>query len=117
MRQDIFEQLAKSAFRSRFRLSERDRAYIAQKGLEVIRRHAEDFVARRLAPAAIENDGQQTPMCGHPVFVAQHATGTCCRGCLAKWHHIGAGTALSEEQQEYIVGLIMEWIRRQLQNL
>lgn len=117
MYQDIFERLEKSAFRSRFGLSERDRAYIAQKGLEVIRRHAEDFVARRLAPAAIENDGRQTPMCGHPVFVAQHATGTCCRGCLAKWHRIEAGAALSEEQQEYIVGLIMEWIRRQLQNL
>ncbi len=25
-------------------------------------------------------------MKGHPVFVAQHATATCCRECIRKWH-------------------------------
>ena len=71
----LFERLSKSAFRSRFHLSKRDKEYIAEKGLETIRKHAEDFVAKRLAPAVIPNDGKQTPMRGHPVFIAQHATG------------------------------------------
>lgn len=83
---NLFERLSKSAFRSRFHLSQKDREYIAEKGLATIRKHAEDFVTKRLAPAIIPNDGKQTPMRGHPVFIAQHATGCCCRGCFSKWH-------------------------------
>ena len=79
---DLFERLSKSTFRSRFHLSKKDKEYIAEKGLATIRKHAEDFVAKRLAPAVIPNDGKQTPMRGHPVFIAQHATGCCCRGCF-----------------------------------
>ena len=95
---ELFERLSKSAFRSRFHLSERDKEYIAAKGLATIRKHAEDFVAKRLAPAVIPNDGKQTPMRGHPVFIAQHATGCCCRGCFFKWHHIPAGRQLTREE-------------------
>ena len=83
---DLFERLAKSEFRMKFRLSAKDLDYISEKGLDTIRRHARDFIAKRLAPAVIPNDGRQTPMRGHPVFLAQHATGCCCRGCFAKWH-------------------------------
>lgn len=79
---NLFERLAKSDFRSRFHLSKQDREYVMEKGLPTIRKHAEDFVAKRLAPAVIPNDGKQTPMRGHPVFLAQHATGCCCRGML-----------------------------------
>ena len=110
----LFSRLAKSAFRSRFGLSDKDRAYIAQKGLPVIRRHAEEFVAKRLAPAVIPNDGRQTPMRGHPVFVAQHATACCCRGCMAKWHHIPAGRQLTKAEQQYAVAVLMEWIENKM---
>lgn len=111
---DLFRRLAQSAFRSRFHLTAKDRQYIAAKGLPTIRRHAHDFVAHRLAPAVIPNDGKQTPMRGHPVFLAQHATGCCCRGCFAKWHHIPAGRTLTEEEQRYAVAVIMTWIEHQL---
>lgn len=94
----LFKRLAASTFRSRFHLSEKDRFYIEQKGMNVVSRHAADLVAKRLAPAVIPNDGKQTPMRGHPVFLAQHATGCCCRGCLAKWHGIPAGRALTEAE-------------------
>ena len=94
---DLFARLAKSDFRSRFHLTKKDKEYISQKGLPTIRRHAEDFIAKRLAPAVIPNDGKQTPMRGHPVFLAQHATGCCCRGCFYKWHHIPAGRELTEQ--------------------
>ena len=110
----LFGRLAQSAFRSRFRLSQEDRDYISAKGLATIRRHASDFVAKRLAPAVIPNDGKQTPMRGHPVFLAQHATACCCRGCFAKWHHIPAGRQLTAEEQAYAVSVLMAWIEQQL---
>lgn len=111
---DIFEKLSKSKFRSRFKLSQKDRDYIEQKGLDTIRQHAVDFITRRIAPAYIENDGKQTPMRNHPVFVAQHATATCCRKCINKWHGFAIGTHLNEQQQKYIVDLIMRWIQKQI---
>lgn len=111
---DLFDRLSKSTFRSRFHLTAKDRAYIVDKGLPTIRRHAMDFVTKRLAPAVIPNDGKQTPMRGHPVFLAQHATGCCCRGCLSKWHHIPPGRPLTTVEQHYIVAVLMSWIERQL---
>lgn len=111
---DLFARLAKSDFRSRFHLTKKDKEYIAEKGLPTIRRHAEDFIAKRLAPAVIPNDGKQTPMRGHPVFLAQHATGCCCRGCFYKWHHIPAGRELTKEEQQYVVSVLMAWIEKQL---
>lgn len=114
MYDDIFARLAKSDFRSKFKLKEKELKYIEEKGLDVIRSHAADFIAKRIAPANIKNDGKQTPMKGHPVFIAQHATATCCRGCINKWHHFPKGVDLSQSQQEYLVNIIMEWISRQL---
>jgi len=110
---DLFARLAKSDFRSRFHLTKKDKEYIAEKGLSTIRRHAEDFIAKRLASAVIPNDGKQTPMRGHPVFLAQHATGCCCRGCFYKWHHIPAGRELTNEEQQYAVAVLMAWIETQ----
>ncbi|MBS2140970.1 DUF4186 family protein, partial [Escherichia coli] len=73
------------------------------------RKHAAGFCRKQLGPAFPANGGKQTPMRGHPVFIAQHATATCCRGCLAKWHNIPQGVSLSEEQQRYIVAVIYQW--------
>ena len=111
---DIFDELAKSDFRSKFKLKQKDKDYIFQKGLNTIEQHAYDFISKRLAPADIPNDGKQTPMKGHPVFIAQHATACCCRGCLSKWHKIPKGIELTQSQQDYVVKIIMEWIKRQL---
>ena len=111
----LFQRLGQSEFRSSFSLKSNDRHYVREKGMDVVRRHAQDFIGKRLAPAAPANDGRQTPMRGHPVFVAQHATATCCRGCLAKWHGIAEGAALSETEQAYLVDVIMEWITRQME--
>ena len=110
--ESVFAKLGRSPFRSRFKLGPTDRDYLEQRGPEVIREHARDFIAKRLAPAAPRNDGKQTPWRGHPVFVAQHATATCCRSCLAKWHGIAAGRALAEEEQAHVVEAIMRWLGR-----
>lgn len=114
--EDIFGKLSRSKFRSSFHLSKKDKEYVTNKGLDKIREHAYDFVKKRLAPSQILNDGKQTPMRGHPVFIAQHATATCCRGCLYKWHKIKAGTNLRCEQIEYVVNVIMKWIIKEMNN-
>ena len=108
--------LSKSKFRSSFRLKDKDLKYIESKGLEVIEKHAKDFVRTRLAPKHIPNDGKQTPMHGHPVFIAQHATATCCRGCLYKWYRIAQNKELTKDEQEYIVKIIMAWIKKEIKN-
>jgi hypothetical protein len=107
---DLQARLARSRFRSRFRLNARDAAYAADRGMPVLRTHAREFVASRLAPAAPRNDGRQTPMRGHPAFVAQHATATCCRRCLARWHGIAPGRALDRDEIEYVVDVIAAWL-------
>ncbi len=107
---ELFERLAKSKFRSSFHLKDKDYIYLKEKGYETIKSHAEDFIEKRLSPKIIENDGKQTPMRGHPVFIAQHATATCCRGCLFKWHHIQKDKELSENEKKYIVSIIMKWL-------
>ena len=110
---EAFEKLARSRFRSRFKLSAEDKRYIAEKGIDTIRHHAEDFIRIRIAVANPPNDGKQTPMRGHPIFKAQHATATCCRGCIEKWWKIPKGTEISPKKQTRIVDFLMAWIERQ----
>ncbi len=110
----LWEKLARSAFRRRFHLNAQDRAYLQEKGLSLVLEHGQDFIARRLAPASPLKDGRQTPWKGHPVFVAQHATGTCCRSCLAKWHALPSGRCLSEAEQDYILSVLAQWLAREL---
>lgn len=106
--------LSKSKFRSSFHLKEKDKEYIKQKGLEKIEEHAYDFINKRLAPKILPNDGHQTPFKGHPVFIAEHATATCCRSCLFKWHKIDKNKNLNKEEVDYIVELIMMWIKNEI---
>ena len=107
---EVFERLARSSFRSRFRLGPAERAYLEAKGLETMLAHARDFIERRLAHAFPDMDGKQTPMRGHPVFIAQHATATCCRSCLAKWHDIPAGRPLGEDEKAHLLAALERWL-------
>ena len=113
---DLFASLARSRFRSRFRLAGEEREYLQKKGLATVVLHGADFIAQRLAPARPKNDGRQTPWRGHPVFVAQHATATCCRSCLAKWHGIAAGAELTADERQYVLAVIEAWLRRQMES-
>ena len=110
----ILDRLAKSKFRSSFKLRAKELKYIKDKGLDTIYSHAYDFIRDRVAPAEPVNEGKQTPMRGHPVFIAQHATATCCRGCIEKWHKCPQHRELSKSEQEYLVSVIMEWINQQI---
>ena len=110
---NILDKLNKSKFRSSFHLKEKDKLYIKEKGINTIKKHAIDFINNRLSGSYIPNDGKQTPMRGHPVFIAQHATATCCRECLYKWHHIPKNKELNNKEKEYILKIIMTWIKNE----
>ena len=110
---DIFLRLSKSKFRSSFKLKDKDKNYIKEKGMDTIKSHAYDFITKRVSGVNITNDGKQTPMRGHPVFIAQHATATCCRGCIKKWYHIPKTRKLTKEEIDYLVNVIIEWIKKQ----
>lgn len=106
------ESLSHSSFRNSFHLKEKEKKYIEEKGIDTIKVHAQDFIEKRLSNL-LANDGKQTPMKGHPVFIAQHATGTCCRKCLYKWHHIPQDRPLLQTEKNYIVCIIMAWIQKE----
>jgi hypothetical protein len=108
------DAIGRHPFRAKFRLAGRDRGLAELHGPTRLREHAHDLIATRLAPAEPRNDGKQTPYRGHPVFVAQHATATCCRNCLARNHAIPRGAPLTADEQEYVVGVILRWIEREL---
>jgi hypothetical protein len=110
---DLFAALSRSPFRRRFRLGPREQAYLARRGMDTVMAHARQFITERLAPAQPPHDGRQTPMRGHPVFIAQHVTATCCRGCLAKWHGIKAGRALSEQEVQHVLTVLHQWLAAQ----
>ena len=111
---NVLEKLSKSKFRGSFHLKEKDIKYIDDKGLEKIKEHAYDFINKRLASSNLPNDGKQTPMKGHPVFIAQHACACCCRGCLEKWHKIPKDKNLTTKEIDFIVNLLMAWIKKEL---
>lgn len=109
----ILDKLSKSKFRSSFHLRKYMIDYINDKGMDTIKSHAYDFINKRLASFPTPNDGKQTPMKGHPVFIAQHACACCCRGCLEKWHKIPKNRNLTNEEINNIVELLIRWIDKE----
>ena len=109
-------RLLQSEFRSRFRLRRKELQILAENGMENIQNHCRSILVQRLAPAYPKNDGKQTPMKGHPCFVAQHATGICCRTCLQKWHGIPPGRPLTESELDLLTNVLICWIREHSAN-
>lgn len=115
MIEKLLDSLAKSKFRGSFHLNSKMKDYVKEKGIDKIKSDAYDLIEKRLAPANPLNDGKQTPMRQvHPVFIAQHACGCCCRGCLERIHHIPKNKELSKSEIDYIVKVIMTWIKREI---
>lgn len=115
--EQALEKLANSKFRSSFKLTRKEVLYVEEKGIDVIRMHAADFVRNRLALANPINDGKQTPMHGHPVFKAMHATACCCRGCMLKWYKVSPNRELTDDEQRRIVNLLIAWIEKNRRNI
>jgi hypothetical protein len=111
---EVFRLLAASTFRRKFRLQGRELAYLQMWDVPHVMKQAADLIRARLAPAEPKNDGRQTPWRNHPVFVAQHATATCCRGCLEKTHGITKGHELDPLEMKHVLAAIERWLRSQL---
>lgn len=103
-------KLAQNPFRRKFKLFDRERAYLERWGIEKVMRDALELLTARVAPAEPKNDGKQTPWRNHPVFIAQHATATCCRGCIEKWHAVPKGRPLSQPELEHLLSVIRRWL-------
>jgi hypothetical protein len=110
----VLAKLAKDRFRAKFRLYERERAFALRWSIEKVMRDAADIFARRIAMAEPPNDGKQTPWRNHPVFIAQHATATCCRRCIEKWHSIPRGRPLDPVEFERLLSIVHAWIEKDL---
>ncbi|HSP33279.1 MAG TPA: DUF4186 domain-containing protein [Thermoanaerobaculia bacterium] len=108
----VFHRLSAAPFRRKFRLQGRELAYLHTWGIAKVMEQAAKLIDERLAPAEPRNDGRQTPWRNHPVFVAQHATATCCRGCLEKTHEIAKGHALTPEERTHVLQVIERWLRQ-----
>ena len=110
----ILIKLSKSKFRSSFHLNKTMKEYVSNKGLDKIKEDAYNLINSRIKPKNPKNDGKQTPMKQvHPVFIAQHACACCCRGCIEKWYNISKDKELNNEEVNYIVSILMEWIKKE----
>lgn len=110
-------KLSKSKFRSSFHLNSKMKEYVSLKGIDKIKSDAYDIINTRIKPKNPKNDGKQTPMKQvHPVFIAQHATACCCRGCIEKWHKIPQNKELNNSEVDYLVNILMEWIKKECNN-
>lgn len=110
---EVFAALQKSSFRQGFHLRGKDLVYLQQRGLPTVLSHAQEFISKRLQPAVLPNDDKQTPFKGHPIFVAQHATACCCRGCLEKWHQIPQGRELGADEVVYVLSVLQRWLEQE----
>lgn len=113
--QELKAKLAEDGRLEKFALGEPEQEYVTSRGMDILRLHATDFVNKRLAPANPKNDGRQTPTKGHPVFIAQHACGCNDRSSLEQFYDIEMGRALTPEEVEFVVDVILEWISEHLE--
>ena len=111
----MLKKLSNSKFRNSFHLKKEMKKYINEKGITIIKTHAYDFINNRIKNYDTKKDGKQTPMKGHPVFIAQHATATCCRGCIEKWYHIPKERQLTDKEIDLIVNILMKWINKEME--
>ncbi len=115
--EDKLMSLSKSRFRSSFHLRKYMINYIKEKGMAKIEEDAYYFIKNRISDTSKFIDGKQTPMKGHPVFIAEHATATCCRGCLKKWYGIEKDRPLTEHEIAFCVALIIGWINKEMESV
>lgn len=108
------EKISQSDYRAEIDLDEEEFSYIESRGMDMLVQHAHDFVERRLGPAKPRNEGKQTPLKGHPIFLAQHATGSNSRQALAEFHDIPEGKKLTEDQMAYVTDLILRWLHERI---
>ena len=94
------------------RLNETDIKLIRKQGIKKVKKQARDIVEQKLKHQP-ENDGNQTPYAGNPVYKAMHACRCSSRRELSRSHRIPAGKELSEKQIDSVVNLLARWMARE----
>jgi hypothetical protein len=112
---DIFSRLERSKFRSGIHLNEKEKIFVVNKGMQKIGEDAYDILDKKIRIKR-DSDGKQTPWHGHPVFVAQHGTATCCRKCIEKWYKIPQNKVLDERETKFFLEIILRWIEKEAKN-
>lgn len=97
---------------TRPRLTEEDIRLIEEQGIPEVKDQARRIVENKLKEQP-DNDGQQTPSAGNPVYKAMHACNTSSRKELSRAHRIPAGKDLDDRQIEAVVNLLTRWIVRE----
>ena len=97
---------------TRPRLTEEDIRLIEDQGIPEVKDQARRIVDNKLREQP-DNDGQQTPSAGNPVYKAMHACNTSSRKELSMAHRIPAGKDLDDRQIEAVVNLLTRWIVRE----
>lgn len=110
--QSVLAAVAASEYRRRYTLSTTEKSQLRIAGLAKLMKQAEEIIEKQIAPERPVNDGTQTPKKGHPIHVAQHATATCCRRCLAKWHDIPVGHALTRNESDHVLAVLRGWLEK-----
>ncbi len=112
----LLDSLSKSKFRGSFHLNNKMKEFVITKGIDKVKQDTKEIVIKNLKIKK-DNDGKQTTMRQvHPTFIAEHATGTCCRGCLNRIHHIDDKHELTDDEIKYITDVIIKWILREVNN-
>ena len=62
----------------------------------------------------IFRDSTQTPKGKDIIYLAQHATGTCCRRCIEEWYGINKEEIMNEEQINFLTEIIMTYINEKV---
>ena len=79
-----------------------------KRGRKAIRKKAEEIIAKKIGhPIRTHFDKMCTPKKGSEIIhYGKHATATCCRICLERWHNIPQDVDLTEQQIDYCASLI-----------
>ena len=90
-----------------------------KRGKNLILDRAKEIITKKIAKIP---EGYYDYLCtkkegSEIINYAQHATGTCCRNCLERWHNIPQDIILSEKQVDYCVGLVKLYIEDRIPDL
>jgi hypothetical protein len=113
--QNTFNALKYEMWRHHFwhvELDQRAINYARRKGRLGLRDAVRKRLSTSIGGALPFHDGFQTPRenSGNPIYYAQHATASCCRKCVEKWHGIPQGRELTDSEIDYLKDLALLYI-------
>lgn len=91
--------------------------YALKKGKIELLKTVEQRIRSSVKAPADAFDGRRTKWEGNPIHYGQHATATCCRKCIERWHDISRDVELTEKQIKYFTHLVVMFLEERFPNL